>query len=102
MQRINPLQVAAGNRHAQHGHSGFGCNHAWQVGSTARARNNGLQPTAGGAFGIGKHIIRHTVGRDYPRLKGYAKLLKNLRSVLHGFPVGAGTHNDTYLNASHV
>jgi hypothetical protein len=64
--------------------------------------NDGAQPSAHSALGIGKHVIGHAVGRNHPRFVADAKLLENLDCVLHGVPVGAGAHDDADLNISHA
>ena len=38
-----------------------------------------FSPRAGGALGIGEHLVGHAVGRDDPRLVGDAEFLENLR-----------------------
>ena len=101
MQRIDALQMAAGDRHAQHRHRRFGGNHAGQVGGAARAGNDGLEATPYRGFGVGKHIVRHTVGRDHPCLVGDAKVLENFDCVLHGVPVAAGAHDYADLDGCH-
>ena len=101
VQRVHALQVAAGHGHAQHGHSGLGRDHARKVGSTASARDDGLQASACGGFGVGKHVVGHAVGRDHAGLVCNAELLKNLHCVLHGVPVAAGTHDDADLDGFH-
>ncbi len=86
--------MAAGRGHAQHGHGGFGRHHAGQVGCAARAGDDGLQPAAFGAFGVGEHIVGHAVGGYNARLVRNAELFQNVYGVLHGVPVGAGPHDD--------
>ena len=67
----------------------------------ARARDDGLQAAIGRALCIGKHIVGHSVGRNHAGVVGDAKLLENLDCVLHGVPVGAGTHDDADERLSH-
>ena len=49
--------MAAGYGYPQHGHRGFGGHHAGQMGSAPRACDDGLQPAAFSAFGVGEHIV---------------------------------------------
>lgn len=60
--------------------------------------DDGAQAAPGSRFGVGKHVVRHAVGRDHTGLMADAKLLENLHRVLHGVPVGAGAHHDFDLN----
>jgi hypothetical protein len=41
------------------------------------------------------------VGRNHAGVVSNAKLLENLDCVLHGVPVGAGTHDDADERLSH-
>jgi hypothetical protein len=71
------------------------------MGCTARAGDDGLQTPLGRALCISKHIVGHSVGRNHAGVVRDAKLLENLDCVLHGVPVGAGTHDDADERLSH-
>ena len=101
VQRIHARQGLGLDRHTQHRHHGFGCDHARQMGRAACPRDDGLQTPFSGALCVGKHIVRHSVGRNHASLVSDAKLLENLDCVLHGVPVGAGTHDDADERLSH-
>jgi hypothetical protein len=71
------------------------------VGCAACARDDGLQAARSGGLCIREHIVRHSVGRNHAGIVRDAKLLENLDCVLHGVPVGAGTHDDADERLSH-
>jgi hypothetical protein len=60
-----------------------------------------LQAARSGGLCIREHIVRHSVGRNHAGIVRDAKLLENLDCVLHGVPVGAGTHDDADERLSH-
>ena len=64
----------------------------------ACAGNDGLQATARCRFGVGKHVVGHAVRGDDARLMRDAELLQDGDGVLHGVPIGVGTHQNTYLD----
>jgi hypothetical protein len=82
-----PSRCLLGHRHAEHRHRGLGGQHARQVRRATGAGNDGLQAAPGGAFGVGKHVVGHAVGRHHARLMRDIELLENLDCVLHGVPV---------------
>ena len=89
--------MLAGDRHTQHRHGGFGGQHARQMRRPARTGDDGLQATAGGGFGIGKHVVGHAMRRDDACLVRDAELLQDRDCVLHGVPVGVGAHQNTHF-----
>jgi hypothetical protein len=60
-----------------------------------------LQAPAQGGLGVGKHVIGHSVRRNDLGFVRDAKVLENLDCVLHGVPVGAGTHDDANKRLCH-
>jgi hypothetical protein len=94
VQRIDALQMRARHRHAEHRHGGLGGEHAGQVRRAAGAGDDGAQPAAGGALGVGEHVVGHAMRRDDPRLVRDAELGENLDRVSQGVPVAAGSHDD--------
>ena len=94
--------MAAGHRHTQHGHAGFGSQHTRQVRRATRSGNDGLEAAPGGAFGVGEHVVRHTVGRDHLRFVRDTELPQNLDCVLHGLPIAGRAHDDANMDGFHV
>ena len=68
------------------------------MGCAARARNDGLEATLGGRFGVAEHVVGHAVGRDHLRLKRDTELLEDGNGVLHGVPIAVGAHDHTNLD----
>ena len=87
VQGVHPLQMLTWYRHAQHRHHGFSGQHARQVGGTTRSGNDDAQSSRLCALGVGKHIVGHAVGRHHFGFKRNAKVVQDLRGVLHGVPV---------------
>ena len=52
-------------------------------------------------FGLGTGLQRGWISIDWCRFMADTKLLENLDCVLHGVPVGAGTHDDADERLSH-
>ena len=100
VQRIDAIEVFAGHRHPQHRHRGFGRQHARQVCCTPRSGNDRFEAPASGLFGVGKHVVRHAVGRNHLRLMRNAEVLENLHRVLQGVPVRPGTHENGHFDAA--
>ena len=71
------------------------------MGRAARTSDDRLQPPTGRTFGVGEQVVRHSVRRNDPRVVGDAKVLENLDCVLHGVPVGTGTHDDANKRLCH-
>jgi hypothetical protein len=71
------------------------------MGGAPSPSNDGLQAPLGSTFCVGEHVVWHSVGRNDPSIVRDAKLLENLDCVLHGVPVGAGTHDDADERLSH-
>ncbi len=93
VERIDPLQMATGNRHAEHRHSGLGRQHAGQVRRAAGTCDDGDQAAWYGTFGVGEKLVRHAMRRDHAGLVCNTELLENLDRMAHRFPVGIGAHH---------
>jgi hypothetical protein len=68
---------------------------------TARPCDDGAQTTVLRDFSVGKHVVRHAMGRNHTCFKSDPKFLENLGCVLHGVPIRIGTHDDTDLALGH-
>ena len=71
------------------------------MGGSTGSGDDGFEPALGCQLGVNEHIVGHAVGRKYPGFEADAKLLENIDCVLHGLPIGVGTHDDAYLNSFH-
>jgi hypothetical protein len=68
--------------------------HARQVCRAACPRDDDVQPSSLGAFGILKQQIWGAVGADHAHLEGYLELFEQISSKLHGGQIGLATHDD--------
>ena len=102
VQRVHAIEVFGGDRHTQHGHRRFRCQHAGQVRRATRTRDDGLQPSLLCGVGVGKQIIGHAMGRDHPAFESNPELGQYIGGRRHGVPVAAGTHHNTNLNRGHA
>jgi hypothetical protein len=93
IERIEPLQLAAGDRHAEDGNGRLRSQHPGQVRGAAGAGDDRLQATRCSALGIGEHCVRHAVRRDDARFVPDAELGENLGGGAERFPVTAGAHD---------
>ena len=94
VQRIHTIQMFAGHRHTEHRHHGLGRQHPRQVGSTARAGNDGAQAARHGLVGEGKHIVGHAVCRHDTLLIRNLEAVQHLGGVAQDFPVAGRAHHD--------
>ena len=68
--------------------------HAGQVGRSAGAGDDHLQPAAGGLPAVGEHLVGHPVRGDHVGLVGDVELGERLGGGLHHRPVGVRAHHD--------
>jgi hypothetical protein len=95
------LQVAAGDRHAQHRQGGLGRQHARQVRRPAGAGDDAPEPAASRGLGILEEQIRCAVRGNHLALTGYAEIAEPAFSVLHHIPVGVTAHHQPDQRCCH-
>ena len=93
-QRVESLQRFGFHRHAEHGQRSFRRAHARQMRRAARAGDDDFQPAPRRLLRVFEQPIRRAMRGDDLRLERHAEFFELRGGVLHGFPVGLGTHDE--------
>ncbi len=99
-QRVESLQCARLDRHAEHRQPGLRGNHPGQMGRAARARDDHLHPALGGFARELRHQVRRSMRGDDPMLVRHAELIEQRHAMLHRFPIRGAPHHDTDKSGS--
>ena len=92
--RIEPLEHFRFHGDAQHRKHRFRRRHARKMRCAACPRNDHFNTAFFGGRRIFEKEIRGTVSRNHAGFISHAEIAQCVRGVLHGLPIGRGTHDD--------